>query len=63
MGEFLDFVKKYGPVMEDVNEFDWLRSEGVVKDEEERTNPFDHYFKINTVAFLELVYFVCHGRC
>jgi len=41
MGEFLDFVKKYGPVMEDVNEFDWLRSGGVVKDEEERTNPFE----------------------
>ena len=41
MGEFLDFVKKYGPVMEDVNEFDWLSSEGVVKDEEERINPFE----------------------
>ena len=41
MGEFLDFVKKYGPVMEDVNEFDWLRSEGDVKDDEERTNPFE----------------------
>jgi hypothetical protein len=41
MGEFLDFVKKYGPVMEDVNEFDWLRSEGVVKEKEERTNPFE----------------------
>ncbi len=35
MGEFLDFVKEFGPVMEDVNEFDWLRSEGVVKDEED----------------------------
>ena len=31
MGEFLDFVKEYGPVMEDVNEFDWLRSENTVK--------------------------------
>ena len=41
MGEFLDFVKEYGPVMEDVNEFDWLRSEGDVKDDEERTNPFE----------------------
>jgi len=41
MGEFLDFVKEYGPVMENVNEFDWLRSEGVVKGEEERTNPFE----------------------
>ena len=41
MGEFLDFVKKYGPVMEDVNEFDWLRSESTVKDDEERTNPFE----------------------
>jgi hypothetical protein len=41
MGEFLDFVKEFGPVMEDVNEFDWLRSGGVVKDEEERTNPFE----------------------
>ena len=40
MGEFLDFVKKYGPVMEDVNEFDWLRSEAV-KEDEERTNPFE----------------------
>ena len=42
MGEFLDFVKEFGPVMENVNEFDWLRSggEGVVNDEEERTNPF-----------------------
>ena len=39
MGEFLDFVKKYGPVMEDVNEFDWLRSEAV-KEDVERTNPF-----------------------
>ena len=41
MGEVLDFVKEYGPVMEDVNEFDWLRSEDVVKDDEERTNPFE----------------------
>ena len=41
MGEFLDFVKEYGPVMEDVNEFDGLRSGGVVKDEEARTNPFE----------------------
>ena len=41
MGEFLDFVKEYGPVMEDVNEFDWLRSENAVKDDEERTNPFE----------------------
>ena len=41
MGEFLDFVKEYGPVMEDVNEFDWLRSEGDVKDDEGRTNPFE----------------------
>ena len=43
MGEFLDFVKEFGPVMEDVNEFDWLCSEGegVVNDEEERTNPFE----------------------
>ena len=41
MGEFLDFVKEFGPVMEDVNEFDWLRSEGVVKVEEVRTNPFE----------------------
>lgn len=40
MGEFLDFVKKYGPVMEDVNEFDWLRSEAV-KEDVERTNPFE----------------------
>ena len=41
MGEFLDFVKKYGPVMEDVNEFDWLRSENAVKEDKERTNPFE----------------------
>jgi hypothetical protein len=41
MGEFLDFVKEYGPVMEDTHEFDWLRSEGAVKDEEVRTNPFE----------------------
>ena len=41
MGEFLDFVKEFGPVMEDVNEFDRLRSGGVVKDEEGRTNPFE----------------------
>ena len=41
MGEFLDFVKEFGPVMENVNEFDWLRSKGVVKEEEERTNPFE----------------------
>ena len=40
MGEFLDFVKEFGPVMENVNEFDWLRSENAVKDEE-RTNPFE----------------------
>ena len=41
MGEFLDFVKEFGPVMENVNEFDWLRSEGVVKEDEVRTNPFE----------------------
>ena len=41
MGEFLDFVKEYGPVMEDIHEFDWLRSGDVVKDDEERTNPFE----------------------
>ena len=41
MGEFLDFVKEYGPVMEDVHEFDWLRSEGAVEDERKRTNPFE----------------------
>ena len=41
MGEFLDFVKEYGPVMEDVHEFDWLRSGNVVKDDEEQTNPFE----------------------
>ena len=41
MGEFLDFVKEYGPVMENVHEFDWLRSEGVGKDNEMRTNPFE----------------------
>ncbi len=41
MGEFLDFVKEFCPVMEDAHEFYWLRSEGVVKDEEERANPFE----------------------
>ena len=41
MGEFLDFVKEFGPVMEDVHEFDWLRSDNVLKEEEERTNPFE----------------------
>jgi len=41
MGEFLDFVKEFGPVMENVNEFDWLRSENAVKEDEERTNPFE----------------------
>jgi len=41
MGEFLDFVKEYGPVMEDVHEFDWLHSGKVVKDDEEQTNPFE----------------------
>ena len=41
MGEFLDFVKEYGPVMEDVHEFDWLRSGNVVKDDEEQINPFE----------------------
>ena len=41
MGEFLDFVKEFGPVMEDVHEFDGLRSEDVVSDDEERTNPFE----------------------
>ena len=40
-GEFLDFVKEYGPVMEDVHEFDWLHSGKVVKDDEEQTNPFE----------------------
>ena len=40
MGEFLDFVKEFGPVMEDVHEFDGLRSGGVVNDDE-RTNPFE----------------------
>ena len=39
--EFLDFVKEYGPVMEDVHEFDWLHSGKVVKDDEEQTNPFE----------------------
>jgi len=37
MGEFLDFVKEFGPVWEDPHEFDWLRSdrgekEGCVRD-------------------------------
>ena len=41
MGEVLDFVKEFGPVMEDVHEFDGLRSGGVVKDEEMRINPFE----------------------
>ena len=41
MGEFLDFVKEFGPVMEDAHEFDWLRYESTVKDDEERTNPFE----------------------
>ena len=43
MGEFLDFVKEFGPVMEDVNEFGWLRSENAVKEDKERTNPFELY--------------------
>ena len=41
MGEFLDFVKEFGPVMEDVHEFDGLRSGGAINDDEERTNPFE----------------------
>ena len=41
MGEFLDFVKEFGPVMEDVNEFDWLRSEEITKEEDKRMNPFE----------------------
>ena len=41
MGEFLDFVKEFGPVMEDVHEFDGLRSGGVINDDKERTNPFE----------------------
>ena len=41
MGEFLDFVKEFGPVMEDVHEFDWLRSKDVAKGGKVRTNPFE----------------------
>ena len=41
MSDFLDFVKEFGPVMEDVHEFDGLRSEGVVNDDDKRTNPFE----------------------
>ncbi len=51
MGEFLDFVKEFGPVLEDVHEFDWLRSESVVKEKEERTNPFE----LNRFPGLKLV--------
>ena len=41
MGEFLDFIKEFGPVMEDVHEFDWLRSEEIAKETNKRTSPFE----------------------
>ena len=52
MGEFLDFVKKYGPVMEDVNEFDWLRSDRGEKEGRVR----DAYpFELNRFPGLKMV--------
>ena len=41
MGEFLDFVKEFGPVLEDIHEFDWLRSEEIAKEEDQGMNPFE----------------------